>query len=141
MIEAQREILYIVLHCTATAQTATKEAILSYWQNIKKWVWPGYHYLVKTDGKFSRLAYEHQPTNGVYGYNQNSIHVCYIGGIDEKGRPMDNRTEAQKETLLFLVKWLKDKYPKAEILGHRDFPNVAKACPSFDARKEYQLIA
>ena len=31
-------------------------------------------------------------------------------------------------------------YPEAEILGHRDFPGVAKACPCFDAKKEYKNI-
>lgn len=29
-------------------------------------------------------------------------------------------------------------YPKAKIYGHRDFAN--KACPSFDAKKEYRYI-
>ena len=26
----------------------------------------------------------------------------------------------------------KKKYPKAKILGHRDFPNTKKTCPNFD---------
>jgi N-acetylmuramoyl-L-alanine amidase len=33
-----------------------------------------------------------------------------------------------------LIVKLSNKYPKAEILGHRDFPGVAKACPSFDVK-------
>ena len=49
--------------------------------------------------------------------------------------PKDTRTEAQKKSLLQLLKMLKKKYPQAKIYGHRDF--AAKACPSFDARKEY----
>ena len=32
----------------------------------------------------------------------------------------------------------KTKYPKVEIFGHRDFSS--KACPSFDATKEYENI-
>ena len=29
---------------------------------------------------------------------------------------------------------LTERYPKAQVLGHRDFPGVAKACPSFDVK-------
>jgi N-acetylmuramoyl-L-alanine amidase len=36
-----------------------------------------------------------------------------------------------------LVVRLKQQYPQAQIQGHRDFPFVKKACPSFDARKEF----
>ena len=50
----------------------------------------------------------------------------------------DTRTPAQKAALLKLLKELKAKYPKASIHGHRDFAN--KACPSFDATKEYKNI-
>ena len=28
----------------------------------------------------------------------------------------------------------------ARIMGHRDLPNVAKECPCFDARGEYQFL-
>jgi N-acetylmuramoyl-L-alanine amidase len=31
-------------------------------------------------------------------------------------------------------------FPNAIIQGHKDFPNVAKACPSFDAKAEYKNI-
>ena len=33
-----------------------------------------------------------------------------------------------------LLRNLKSLYPAAEILGHRDFPGVAKDCPCFDVR-------
>jgi N-acetylmuramoyl-L-alanine amidase len=38
-----------------------------------------------------------------------------------------------------LLDWLK-KYPAARICGHRDFPGVAKACPQFNAEKEYGYL-
>ena len=34
-----------------------------------------------------------------------------------------------------LLRRLREKYPNAKIYGHRDF--AAKACPSFDAKREY----
>ena len=51
-------------------------------------------------------------------------------------KPKDTRTEAQKEELICILQDLKVRYPKAEIIGHRDVSN--KACPSFDAKDEYK---
>ena len=42
--------------------------------------------------------------------------------------------------LIKLLNELRAKYPKAIIQGHRDFPGVNKACPSFDAKSEYKDI-
>lgn len=33
-----------------------------------------------------------------------------------------------------LLKLLTGRYPRAVVQGHRDFPDVAKACPCFDVR-------
>lgn len=73
-------------------------------------------------------------------YNKHSIGICYEGGLDERGKPADTRTPAQKRTLLTLLYSLKADYPDAEILGHRDLPWVKKACPCFDAREEYKIL-
>lgn len=69
------------------------------------------------------------------GYNANSIHISYIGGVDANGKAVDNRTEAQKRTQIRLLKRLKKQFPTAIILGHRDFPGVIKECPSFDVKE------
>ena len=50
--------------------------------------------------------------------------------------PADTRTPEQKASLLKLLKQLKQRYPNAKIVGHRDF-NSHKNCPCFDARSEY----
>lgn len=135
-----RNIKYIAVHCTATAQTATVSSIQNYWENNLGWKSPGYHFIIKPDGEAVKLLSVDQISNGVKGFNSVSINISYIGGIDDKGKPIDNRTEAQKETLLELLKMFKIRYPKAIIQGHRDFPKVAKACPSFDAKTEYKSL-
>jgi len=135
-----REIKYIVVHCTATPQTAKVANIVNYWKNNLGWKSPGYHILIDAEGILNRLQNDNLPTNGVAGYNSNSLHVSYIGGVDAKGNPSDNRTDAQKQSLLKVLKEWKQKYPKATIQGHKDFPNVKKACPSFDAKKEYSSL-
>lgn len=130
-----REIKYIVLHCTATSQKATVQSILNYWKNKLKWINPGYHFLIEADGTIHNLLPINKVANGVTGYNSNSVHISYIGGIDDKGKGFDNRTPKQVLSQLKLVIEMKEKFPSAQILGHRDFPNVNKECPSFNVKE------
>ena len=129
-----RNIKYIVIHCTASQPNATKQSILNYWKNFLKWSTVGYHRLIDANGIIHQLAKYDQVTNGVKGYNSESIHFSYIGGIDEKGKPKDTRTPKQKESLLYLIKEARKLYPNAIIQGHRDF-GAKKACPSFDVKE------
>ena len=135
-----RSIKYIAVHCTATAQSAKVENIQKYWREHLGWQMPGYHFIVKPDGEAVSLLPIEKVSNGVAGFNSQIINISYIGGVDANDNPVDNRTPAQKATLLKLLKDLKQKFPTATIQGHRDFPNVKKACPSFDAKKEYKNV-
>lgn len=135
-----RTITHIVVHCTATPQSATVESIRRYWKENLKWKSPGYHKVVRPDGSLAVLATDDMITNGVQGHNSTSLHISYIGGVDTNNKPLDNRTAAQKRTLLGELAAWKDLYPKAVIQGHRDFPGVKKACPSFDAKTEYAQL-
>lgn len=135
-----RTITHIVVHCSATGQDAKVEAIQRYWKQNLGWKSPGYHYIIEADGKETQLLTIAQPSNGVKNWNKSIINVCYIGGVNKIGKPSDNRTDAQKRQLLTRLKALKTMFPNAIIQGHKDFPNVAKACPSFDAKAEYKNI-
>ncbi len=69
------------------------------------------------------------------GHNAKSIGICLIGGLAADGKtPKETYNAAQYEALDLLLRGLRSRWPNARILGHRDFPNVAKACPSFDVR-------
>ncbi|MFV8351561.1 N-acetylmuramoyl-L-alanine amidase [Flavobacterium sp. XS2P14] len=135
-----RNIKYIAVHCTATAQTATVENIQKYWREHLGWQMPGYHFIIKANGQIAHLLDIEKVSNGVKGFNSETINISYIGGVDFKNIAKDTRTPEQKATLLKLLREMKNKFPKAIIQGHRDFPNVAKACPSFDAKNEYKNI-
>jgi len=134
-----RAITHLVVHCTATPQTTTVASIQRYWRENLKWKSPGYHFLIEANGTVHNLQPINLPSNGVAGHNANSIHVSYIGGVNGQ-KVVDNRTEAQKTALLTILRDLKKQFPRAVIQGHRDFPRVAKACPSFDAKKEYAAL-
>jgi N-acetylmuramoyl-L-alanine amidase len=136
----KREIRYIVVHCTATIPNTKIENIHRYWKDQLGWKNPGYHYIIRRDGEIVTLLSENQIANGVKDFNEHAIHISYIGGIDKNNKPVDNRTEEQKFSLFNKLVALSEKYPEAKIKGHRDFPNVNKACPSFDVGtwlKEY----
>lgn len=136
-----RNIKYIAVHCTAGSQKQTIPDLLHEF-NLKKWKNPGYHYVISADGKIHQLLDESGISNGVKNFNSVSINVAYIGGVDVNNKlaPIDNRTDAQKRSLLQLLCILKNRYPKAIIQGHRDFPGVHKACPCFDAKTEYKDV-
>jgi N-acetylmuramoyl-L-alanine amidase len=54
-------------------------------------------------------------------------------------KAIDTRTKEQKDALVKLIKELIYTHNKdMQIFGHRDF--APKACPSFDARKEYAFL-
>ena len=132
-----RKIKRIVVHCTATQQSVSIQSIVNYWKNALKWKNNGYHYIIEANGNTVKLTDIDKIANGAAGYNEQSIHVAYIGGIDINRKPIDNRTPEQKTALKILIIEYSRKYPDADILGHYQLPNVKKACPCFDAKKEY----
>lgn len=127
-----RKIKHIVLHCTATPQNTTVESIQRYWKNELGWKSPGYHHIILTDGTIVDLLPISAISNGVAGHNAHSIHISYIGGIDDKKQAIDNRTDAQKGAQIQLLRQYHAMFPDAVICGHRDFPGVKKSCPSFN---------
>ncbi|MBQ3881919.1 MAG: N-acetylmuramoyl-L-alanine amidase [Bacteroidales bacterium] len=96
-----------------------------------------YHYYVRRNGDVVPLLPE--SVQGVHArhYNHCSLGIVYEGGLDEKGRAADTRTEAQKHALYELLKALRREYPGARILGHCELPHVVKSCPCFLPSKEY----
>ena len=136
-----KEVKYLVVHCTATrlSQRVSVEDI-DRWHKAQGWSGIGYHWYVDRDGHIFPGRSERATGAHVRGYNHCSIGICYEGGLDEQGNSADTRTLAQKAALLFIIKDLKQSYPNAIVLGHRDFPGVHKDCPCFDAKTEYSYI-
>ena len=130
-----RNITHLVVHCTATPKNTTIASIRRHWKEGLGWKSVGYHKIIEANGNILTLATDDKTTNGVAGHNATSLHVSYIGGKDT-----DDRTIQQRQAIAgVLLSWLQ-KYPKARICGHRDFPGVNKACPQFNAEKEYGYL-
>ena len=140
MVINMRKINEIIVHCTATAEGKNfKAADIDRWHKAKGWNGIGYHHVVDLDGTVEPGRPENEVGAHCLKHNANSIGVVYVGGLASDGKtPKDTRTSKQKAALVKLLTELKNRYPNATIHGHRDF--AAKACPSFDATKEYKNI-
>ena len=140
LVKSKRSINEIIVHCTATpdGRPVTIREITQ-WHKNRGFSTIGYHYVVMLDGTVCNGR--NVDTVGAHctNHNSHSIGVCYVGGLDKVTKqPKDTRTPAQKYALVTLLKKLKALYPQAKIYGHRDFSS--KACPCFDAKREYSTI-
>lgn len=135
-----RQINKIIVHCTATPEgrDVSVDTIRKWHVEDNGWSDIGYHWIVTLSGAIEKGRPESKSGAHAKGHNSNSIGVVYVGGCDKDMNPKDTRTVAQKETLRCLLEDLKERYPQAEIIGHRDVSS--KACPSFDAKSEYSNI-
>ena len=135
-----RRIDLIVVHCSATCCNRPYPVTALIRDHRDRFGFTGYHYYITRDGTVYQTRHEQLVGAHAKGYNQHSLGVCYEGGLDEHGNAADTRTPKQKRALLRLLCRLKKAHPDARILGHRDLPNVAKACPCFDAKTEYASL-
>lgn len=136
--KSRRRINEIIVHCTATPEGRDYTvADIRQMHKAQGWVDIGYHYLIYRDGSIHEGRNVDMVGAHCQGHNAQSIGVCYVGGVARDGKtPKDTRTQAQKDALVHLLMQLVCLYPDATIRGHRDF--AAKACPSFDATREYK---
>ena len=137
-----RPITRIILHCSASLAGIDLRAsdIKAYHTNPisqggRGWKHPGYHYVVRLDGTIEKLLDEKYVSNGVKGYNQDSIHICYIGGLNKQGKPANTLTAKQRASIAALLHDLRTRYPTATLHGHNEF--AAKACPCFRVKDEF----
>ena len=134
-----RTIDEIIVHCTATKAGRHFDV-----NDVRRWHLQrnfrdiGYHYLVLLDGTVQQGRPLAEAGAHCTGHNARSIGVCYVGGLSASGQPADTRTPAQRLALRNLLAGLKRQFSTAVIHGHRDFAD--KACPCFDATKEYSEL-
>lgn len=139
-VENPRYINEIIIHCSATPEGKdyTTDDIKG-WHIQRGFKDIGYHYVIYRDGTIKQGRKEDTTGAHCTNHNSSSIGICYIGGMDaDNKKPKDTRTKEQKEALETLLKELRRKYKGAKIHSHKDFAN--KACPSFDATREYESL-
>lgn len=147
----------IIIHCSATkAGQDLRSKDIDQIHKARGFSQIGYNFVIDIDGTVENgrplsIDGAHCNTKGFSSmpYNKHSVGVCYIGGLDVHGKPIDTRTDEQKIALRELIAKLCKEYPIIELLGHRDTsPDMngsgevepkeyIKACPCFDVRKEF----
>jgi len=139
-----RDLNRIILHCAATP-----EGIEVSVDTIRKWHtdpppqgngWSdiGYHYVIHIDG----LTEIGRPVSiqgaHVSGENEDSIGVCYVGGVDNDLVPQDTMTVEQEISFVELVKSLRLTFGYLSVHGHNEYSS--KACPSFSVEKKFGFL-
>ena len=110
----------IILHHAAIANCSPED--IHRWHLNNGWSGAGYHFLVRKDGKIYRLRPEWAVGSHAQGSNSDSIGICAEGNYEYETMP-----EAQKNSIIELVNYLKDKYGISKVIGHRDVNNTS--CP------------
>ncbi|MEG0039639.1 N-acetylmuramoyl-L-alanine amidase [Bacteroides neonati] len=144
-----RAIALIVIHCSATrADSDFSARDVDTAHRFRGFSSGGYHYYIRKSGEVEPMRPEDTPGAHARGYNAVSLGVCYEGGLDANGRPADTRTPHQRRALRTLVGELLQRYPDAQVLGHRDLSPDSnyngivdpweriKECPCFEVKAE-----
>lgn len=139
-----RDLNRIILHCAATPEGREVSV-----DTIRKWHtdphpqgngWSdiGYHYVIHLDG----LTEIGRPVSiqgaHVSGENEDSIGVCYVGGVDKDLEPEDTMTVEQEISFVELVKSLRLTFGYLSVHGHNEYSS--KACPSFSVEKKFGFL-
>ena len=134
-----RNIEEIIVHCSATPEgrdVSTEE--IRQWHLDRGWSDIGYHFVVELDGTVCDGRPLEKSGAHAKGHNSQSVGVCYVGGVDSDMEAKDTRTDEQAVALVELITSLKEQFPEAIVIGHRDVSE--KECPSFDAKEEYKYL-
>lgn len=110
----------IILHHSACSSCTAEQ--IHQWHLNNGWEGAGYHFLVRKDGNVYRLRPEEYIGAHAKGSNYNSIGICAEGNFEN-----ETMSEAQKNSLIELVSYLKGKYGISKVLKHSDVNNTA--CP------------
>ncbi len=145
-----REIHSIILHCSATrADHDFTPAQLEAAHQARGFAECGYHYYIRRCGLIVTMRDIGKIGAHCHGHNQDSIGICYEGGLNSAGIPADTRTFEQKYALRSLIRCLQSDFPGCHIYGHRELspdlngngivePNEwVKFCPGFSTAGEF----
>ena len=133
ILYSMRRISLIIIHCSGNRRgSSLRMADIDRYHRSLGWKGCGYHYVIPTDGTIEVGRAEEVVGAHCKNHNRHSIGVCYIGGLASDGiTPCDTRTDAQKQALKQLVDKLKERYPKALVVGHADLDPQKPYCPGF----------
>ena len=133
-----RKIDLIVIHCSATREnTDYSPKQLESDHKARGFLRAGYNFYIRKSGEVVNLRPLEQIPAHARGHNKHSIGICYEGGLDITGQPRDTRTQAQKTSLLRLIRDLSEDLNGDGTISPDEW---IKQCPSFNAIPEYKEL-
>jgi len=125
---------HIIVHCSDTppGMDIGAETIRG-WHKERGWDDIGYHFVIVRDGGVEQGRAQDMVGVHVKGWNHCSVGICLVGG----GSGAFDFTRHQMDSLKALVHRLKNYWPDAVVLGHRDF-TTDKTCPNFNVQEWWQ---
>ena len=133
-----RKIDLIVIHCSATREnTDYSPKQLESDHKARGFLRAGYNFYIRKSGEVVNLRPLEQIPAHARGHNKHSIGICYEGGLDITGQPRDTRTQAQKTSLLRLIRHLSEDLNGDGTISPDEW---IKQCPSFNAIPEYKEL-
>jgi len=135
------DVQYIVVHYSATPVESDFTADdIDRMHRARGFYKIGYHKFICKDGTVEDgrdLSKRGQFEQGAHvkGHNHHSIGICFEGGVHRSNpnKGMDTRTPEQIAAMVKLIDALLKRYPRAQVVGHRDMPGAATQCPGFNA--------
>lgn len=119
-LEKRKSTNTIILH-HADAQKCSVDYIHK-WHIQRGWSGIGYHFFVRKDGTIFRGRPINAVGSHVLGHNADSIGICAEGNFE-----VELMGEKQRQAIIDLLKYLKEIYPNAKIVRHKDLKSTS--CP------------
>ena len=133
-----KKIDLIVIHCSATREnTDYSPEQLESDHKARGFLRAGYNFYIRKSGEVVNLRPLEQIPAHARGHNKHSIGICYEGGLDITGQSRDTRTQAQKTSLLRLIRDLSEDLNGDGTISPDEW---IKQCPSFNAISEYKEL-
>lgn len=137
-----QKVTHIVVHYTATFadQNITRDDVAKM-HKARGWRDIGYHWFIRRDGTVEEGRPESRVGAHVGGQNTGKIGICCAGGLDRATGPnkgVDNRTPAQIDAQIKLIRECLKRHPGAKVVGHRDL--APTQCPGFDVQSWWAQV-
>jgi len=129
------QITHIAVHHSAAPANISPRRIAEYHVYSKTHLWPGmgYHFYIGPDGTINHTQDMKLISWHVYKNNSYAVGVCLAGDFTHTTPPAPQLAAAAR-----LIAWLMQelRIPAEYVLGHKEFPLNATACPGFQWENE-----
>jgi len=139
------DIRRIAIHHSATTSGNTA-AFENSWRNSPGMGAPnavgGYHEVILLNGDIELNYLPTRISHGVGGQNHDTYHICVVGNFTQT-----QLGGVQLQVLLDRIRFNVNRFPNVvfdRVLGHREFPNQATACPAInmsDIRNQVRQVS